>query len=263
MSDLMSVLGPLKSRSRYHRNEALEALKENDLELANEEFEAARAPINEGISFLKGLGAPDPESKERPGENDVLIAVQLADFWGILGGVYRTQGDDHLSEAIKAYDEGNKYESSKRFNILSSYNRVNRLVVRILKDPQLLSDPQPLVPDIEGPEQKTMSQLLDEAGTEIERQLTAGRSDRAWALTDLAMVRLLGDLPKVDIALHDLDESTANDIFPYESTLKVIRELIDRKLPMQDKLIGVGERFRAKLPPTLQGQPLASQSVTA
>jgi hypothetical protein len=262
MSELMSVLEPLKRRSRYHRNEALEALKEDDPDQAAEDFAAAREAINDAINRLKALGAPDPASSERANETEIVIAEQLADCWGILGGICRAQGDDYLSDARDAYDEGYKYESSPRFNILSSYNRVNRLVVRILKEPELLYDPPPLVTDIDVPE-KTMVQLLSEADMEIERQLVAGRRDRVWALADLVTVRLLGSLPKGNVALNDLEESTGNDTFPSESMLKVIRELLKRPLPMQDDLVYVGERLRAKLPLILQGEALASQSASA
>src|SRR5260370_21617735 len=213
----------------------------------------------EAIRSLQDLGTPDLSSPKRASETEITIAEQLADCWGILGGVYRSQGD--LDEARKAYDEGYKDESSNRFNVINTYNRVNRLVVRILAKPDLLSDSAPLVEDIEEP--ATMRQLLGKADEEIERQLREGRRDKPWALADLAMVRLLGSLQNFDLALNALDESSANDPFPYASMLKVIRELIDRRLPMQDELIIAGERLRARLPQTLRGESLASESVPA
>ena len=261
MSDLKTQLAPYKERSRYHRTEALEAMDEGDQVQADRDFAAAAAAMSEAIDYVKGLGAPDPESKEPANEAEIIMATQLADCWGILGGVHRAHGPDYWEDAISAYDNGNRYESSTRFNILNTYNRVNRLVVRILKDPDLLSEPPPFVTDI-GSDKKTMRELLSEADHEIERQLRAGRTDRPWALADLAMVRLLGGLPNVDLALNDLDAST-DETFPYESTLKVIRELVARRLPMHDSIISVGERLRAKLPPMLQGERLSSQSVTA
>ncbi len=259
MSDLKNELEPLKRRSRYHRNEALEALKEGDTKQATEEFESSREAIREAIRRLQDLGAPDLSSPKRASEAEITIAEQLADCFGILGGVYRSKGD--LREARNAYDEGNKYESSNRFNVLNTYNRVNRLVVRILENPDLLSDSSPPVMDIEGA--PTMRQLLKETDEEIERQLREGRRDRAWALADLAMVRLLGGLPNFELALNDLDESSANDPFPYSSMLKVIRELIDRRLPMDNELTIAGERLRAKLPETMRGESLAAVSVPA
>jgi tetratricopeptide (TPR) repeat protein len=259
MSDLMNELESLKRRSRYHRKEALEAIKEGDNEQAAEEFESAREAIRVAIRRLEDLGVPDLSSPRRASEAEITIAEQLADCWGVLGGVYRSEAN--LNEARNAYDEGYKYESSKRFNILSTYNRLNRLVVRILQNPDLLSESSSQVVDIEEP--ATMRQLLRETDEEIERQLREGRRDRPWALADLAMVRLLGRLDTFDLALNALDASSANDPFPYDSMLKVIRELVNLHLPMQDELIIAGERLRARLPQILQGDSLPSESVPA
>ena len=263
MNDLKRVLDAFKRRSRYHRDAALEARKDKNSTLEDEEFNAAIAAINEAIESLQALGVPDPQSTERASEAEIVIANQMADCRGILGGIYRAQGRHSWSNAIAEYDKGYIYESSTRFNILSTYNRVNRLVLRILKDPKLLSDPAPIVENIEGSFSQTMPELLSETDNEIERQLRNGRTDRVWALADLAMVRLLGNSPNVDVALDDFDKSAGNDVFPYESMLKVIRELVAQKLPMQSNLISVGERLRAKLPLSLQGKPLSLQSVTA
>jgi len=256
MSDLSNELEPYKLRSRRHRNKAIKALEDDVEEQAAGEFKKSREAMNEALRYLQDLGAPDPKSEKRASEGEMAIAEQLADCWGILGGVCRAQGD--LDGAKDAYDNGYTYESSRRFKILNTYNRVNRLVVRILQSPELLSDPPPFVTDIAEPEKKTMPELLGETAEEIERQLHEGRQDRAWALADFAMVRVLGGLDGVDGALNALDESSANNPFPYHSTLKVIRELTQRQLPMRDKLIAVGEHLRQKLPQTMQGEPLAS-----
>lgn len=265
MSDLKTLLESLKKRSGYHRVQGLEALKKGQSDRAKRSFDAARAAITEAIEKAENLGVPDPQSTKPASEAEIMIAKELADCWGILGGVYRAEGLDSLSKGIEAYDKGYIYESSGRFHILSSYNRVNRLVVRILKDPGLLSVPPPVVEDINEPIKKTMPKLLSEADIEIEQQLRAGRPDREWALADLAMVRILGGLPEVKVqsALTDFDKSAENNLYPYDSMLKVIRELVDRNLPMQQLLIDTGERLRAKLPPNLRGEPLSPQSVTA
>lgn len=263
MSDLKSVLDPFKRRSRYHRDAALEARQDNNSQREAEEFGEAVEAIRKAIEELEKLGVPDPASPERASEAEIVIAKQMADCRGILGGIYRAQGAGSWSDAIAEYDEGYKYESSPRFDILNTYNRVNRLVVRILRAPDLLSQPLPFVEDIDKSTKKTMPDLLSEADNEIERQLKAGRTDRVWALADLVMVRLLGGLPNVDVALDDFDKSAGNDVFPYDSMLKVIRELVVQNLPMHQTLVSTGERLRAKLPPRLQGDPLFPQSATA
>ncbi len=250
MSDLSKRLEPYKQRSRRHRNSAIKALEDGAAVKAASEFKRSHEVMDEALQYLRDLGAPHLKAAEEATEGEIAVAEQLADCWGIIGGVYRAQGD--LEGARVAYDNGYAYESSKRFNILNTYNRVNRLVVRILQCPQLLSDPPPLVTNVAKHEKQTMPELLGEASEEIERQLRKGRQDRAWALADCAMVRLLGGLDGVDRTLNDLDSISKNDPFPYHSMLKVIRELTQRQLPMKDKLIAVGERLRQKLPQTMQ-----------
>lgn len=255
MSDLSSQVESYKLRSRRHRNKALEALEGGDAERAEAEFGQSLRAMEGAIQYLKEIGVPDPESGEGASAGEVEVAQQLADCWGMVGGVYRAQR--RLAEAKDAYDNGYEFESSKRFNILSTYNRVNRLVVRILQSPQLLSDSPPAVTDVPGREGETIPALLSEAAEEVERQLREGRKDRTWALADLVMVRLLGGLGGVDAALSAFDESVSeNDPFPHHSMLKVVRELAEAQLPVADKLIEVGERLREKLPDAMRGKPL-------
>lgn len=256
MGDLSSLLETYKLKSRRHRNKALSALEDGDAERARAEFGESIRVMEGALQYLNDIGAPDPRHEESASAGEAEVAEQLADCWGIIGGVYRAEG--RLAAAKDAYDKGYEFESSKRFNILNTYNRVNRLVVRILQNPELLSDPPPAVTDIPEQEGRTMASLLGEAAEEIERQLPDRHKDRAWALADLAMVRLLGRQGGVDAALNALGESSKNDSFPYHSMLKVIRELAEVQLPMADKLVEVGESLRGKLPDAMRGQPLES-----
>lgn len=260
MSELASRLEPYKLRSRRYRKQALHSLETGDPAQAAQNFAMSRRAIREALAYLEDLGAPDLRTPEPASEGDVEIAKQLADCWGVLGGIYRAEGGDQLRDAKEAYDNGFTYERCRRFNLPSTYNRVNRLVVRILETPRLLFEPLPLVTDVPEAERKTMPSLLGEAEEEIDRQLRnrLREDDRAWAYADLAMVRLLGGLKGVDLALEKLDESSRNDTYPYESTLKVIRELLQRELPIRKEIIAFGEHLREKLPPGLQGEPLGA-----
>lgn len=254
MSDLVSHVESYKLRSRRLRNKALKTLEDGDAGQAAAEFRESVRVMEDALEYLNEMGAPDPELGESASEGEAEVAEQLADCWGIIGGVYRAQG--RLADAKEAYDKGYVFESSRRFDILNTYNRVNRLVVRILQRPELLSDPPPAVADIPGHEGRTMPSLLSETAEEIERQLGKGREDRTWALADLAMVRLLGGLDGAAAALKALDESSINDPFPYHSMLKVVRELAEVRLPIADKLVEVGEHLREKLPDSMRGKPL-------
>ncbi|MFY9570397.1 MAG: hypothetical protein WAV20_03210, partial [Blastocatellia bacterium] len=251
MNDLSNALEPYKLRARRHRGKALDALESGDAVHAQKEFEKAHRALAEALDHLRSLGVPDLEVAKPAREGEIAIAGQIADCHGMIGGIYRTEGK--FSEAIQEYDKGYMYESSRRFNILNSYNRVNRLVLRILDKPKLLFNPMP-VGDVHPQEGKSMRQLLRDCAVEIDRQLREGRADKAWALADLALVRLLGGLEGVETALDALDES-AKDYFPYESMLKVIRDLTQKQLAVAG-LVDVGERLRRKLPQSIQGEPL-------
>jgi hypothetical protein len=253
MSVLAARMDEYKQRSRRFRNDALEAQKHAPEE-AREQFEMAAETVRDAIGYLRRLGDPDPRALDLAPEDEVEIARQLADCWGMLGGVYRAAGE--LSNAKDAYDTGAVYEKSPRFRILNTYNQVNRLVVRILEQPDLLSPAGDVVTDLPERRDVPMRALLREMADEIERQLHEGRPDRPWALADLLMVRVLGELEGVGAALAALDESSANDTFPYESTLKVVRELMTRRLHVHDQLVSVGAQLQSRLPPDAQGEPI-------
>lgn len=253
MSSISSQVEPFKLRSRRCRNRALEALARGDAELAEAQFGTAVEAMGRAIEFLANLGIPDPESARPASEAEIELATQLADCWGMLGGVHRAAG---LRErAIAAYDEGFRFEGSPRFAILSTYNRVNRLVVRILVTPGLLDEPAPPVQLPDG-RAVTMPELLEEVRDEISCQLRAGRRDRPWALADLVLVSVLGGLEGVTTALRGLGESSANDPFPFQSTLKVVWELAALDLPCRAGLIWLGEHLRRKLQ-SMPGEPVA------
>lgn len=257
-STLAGRMEPFKRRSRRFRNHAIGA-RARDSQAAGEHFAMAAETLQEAIDYLRGLGDPDPHARPAASESEVEIAAQLADCWGMLGGVYRAEGK--LPLAREAYDAGAVYESSRRFGILNTYNQVNRLIVRIMERPELLSPAAPPVTDLPGTPAAPMHQLLHQTTEEIERQLREGRMDRPWALADLVMVRLLGGQEGVDQALAALDESSANDFFPYESTLRVIRELAAKRLSVHDRLIALGEQLQRRLPEHLRGEPLQPASV--
>jgi hypothetical protein len=64
-------------------------------------------------------------------------AGELADIYGQIGGALREE--DRLLEAAAAYDVGHGYEV--RHGLPSTYNALNRLVTRILLDPDAVVDP--------------------------------------------------------------------------------------------------------------------------
>ena len=189
------------------------------------------------------------------------MAEQLADFWGIQGGLYRSRGSalpdgsrsGDLETAIQAYDRGARYESSKRFGLLNSYNTVNRLVLRIIQKPDILNAGE-TVPG----EKKPMVDLLEEAAKLIEGQLDKGRTDVAWALADLAMIELLCDGIDLEPILEQFDEATVTDKYPLESMLNVIRDLLRAGIRPRGRFVQTGEQIRGKLPEPMKGPALGT-----
>ena len=252
---LGSELEPFKLRARRHRGRMLKALESADRESAAAEFKQAKAAIDEAFELLKRYPAPEIDSTRPAGQGERAVAQQLADFHGILGGLYRSRGDkseNDLEAAIEEYDKGSRYEMSERFHILNSYNLVNRLVLRILTDPTLLISKKPVERG------KNMDHLLDEAAGKIEEQLGNGRDDVQWALADLAMLELLQEKGDVKSTLDELYETAKTDPYPLQSMLGVIRDLLRHDVPLQKRIIEVGEHLRSKLPESMKGEPLTS-----
>ena len=261
MSILTKKMLPFKLRAKRHRGNMLVALECGDRTKAEEEFRNAESVIEEAFQFLNKYERPEPAALERAGEGETAVAEQLADFWGIRGGLYRSRGSavpdgsgrTDLDIAIKAYDHGSLYESSPRFGLLNSYNTVSRLVLRILRQPAILEADEP-APGLE----KRMLDLLEDAATLIEGQIDKGRADVAWALADFAMIELLRNGIDLDSILDQLDQATLTDKYPFESMLNVIRDLLRAGIHPRERFLRVGEQIRGKLPEPMKGTPLTT-----
>jgi hypothetical protein len=245
MNELARRMEPYRLRAKRYRNHAVEARAQGGPDAAGQLFDRAAHTLREAIGYLEGLGVPDPRATDPATGEEVEIARQLADCWGMLGGIHRTAGD--LDAARVAYDRGAEYESTPRFRILNTYNQVNGLVIRILAHPEFLSRPGGMVDDVPGQPPQPMGALLARAADEIQRQLDAGREDIPWALADLALVRVLGGLDGVDSAVAALDRSSPVETFPFESALKVVRELAECGLPMRSALESLAARYEAAI----------------
>jgi hypothetical protein len=252
---LAKDLESMKQRSRRHRGKMLQALEAQDVETAEREFKNSKEAIDEAFAALKRYPVPRL-SGDAAGEGEIEVAKQLADLWGMCGGLLRARGSAELGDfdaAIASYDTGYTFESNPRFHIRSSYNTVNRLVLRILRYPEILdSDEAP--PGLHT----SLIKALGHAAKEIENQLDAGRSDVPWALADLVLVEVLS-LGDETSALSQLDSYTRQDTYPLQSLLNVVRDLRRVLVPgsaRSERLLSVGEWLRSHLPSTLQGRPL-------
>ncbi len=256
MSILTKEMEPFKLRAKRHRGNMITALANGDRSKAEEEFPSAESAINEAFQYLAKYERPDPEAPGHASEGEITVAEQLADFWGIRGGLYRSRGSalpdgsrsGDLETAIQAYDQGARYESSERLGLLNSYNTVNRLVLRIIRQPDILKAEEAVPGD-----RKRMADLLEDAAKLIEAQLDKGRTDVAWALADLAMIELLCDGIDLEPILKQVDEATVTDKYPLESMLNVIRDLLRAGIRPRGRFVQTGEQIRGKLPEPMKG----------
>jgi tetratricopeptide (TPR) repeat protein len=155
--------------------EALRALKKEATVLRNlGEFDGALSMLDEVIGELEKLQAEqdiDPADATK-------VRVEMADTWGMKGGVYR-RFEDPLknAEALAAYKQGRKIE---QIDGKSTYNLTNTITLRIT-----LGETSP-----------TDSEMRDDlqiAIADLERKTEGARDDEWWAWSDLGQFYLLLD----------------------------------------------------------------------
>ena len=143
-----------------------------------------------------------------------------AELYGMIGGVRREQGN--LAASVAAYDEGFRLEP-----VENTYNELNRLVVRILLEPRVLTDPDAL---------QSFSQLqpvnvpmaLQLLGPQIRHQIEVSRNTDYWAYGDLAFTSALtGDGDEMRDALDGMQTCAppASAYRKYHETLGALASL--------------------------------------
>jgi hypothetical protein len=170
-------------------------------------------------------------------QHRALMAAELSDCFGLIGGVQRRWADEttgaerssHLKASIRAYDEGFAYEADPQYGIVNTYNRVNRLVVRVLLAPEALTAASTVAIDPDITPLNLVTEL-DSAAAAIREQITGPRRGDYWALADLALLEvLLGNRPAA-LAYADFIALSPPD-FAYASALAALRPLADLPLP--------------------------------
>jgi tetratricopeptide (TPR) repeat protein len=152
-----------------------------------------------------------------------LAGAELADLHGILGGTLADQGD--LVAAAKAYDDGFKVDS--RYNPLSSYNALNRLVMRIRLIPGVLTQPELMRKEarldfVDVPYELALLQ------TKLERHVEHERANDFWAAGDLALTAALnGSIEVTSKAAERFSKCAPPEfaITAYRRTLAALGEL--------------------------------------
>ena len=160
------------------------------------------------------------------------LAAELADVYGLLGGVEKRwaltlTGEnrrDHLAASLSAYDKGFGYEQDLRSD--ETYNRVNRLVGRVLLNPRAL-DPDYAVDDF--------AQQLRKADNMLTETVQSTRQKDPWAYCDLGTVRLLRNSPDALLVFQDLDRLRP-PVFVYYSTLATLLPLAEVAADLRPEL---------------------------
>jgi tetratricopeptide (TPR) repeat protein len=147
------------------------------------------------------------------------LAGEVADCFGISGGAYRRMGK--IDEAIEMYDKGYEYEANPDYEIQSSYNLVNRIVLRILENPILLHE---------------MRNSIKEAISILQNQIKSTRDRDWWAWADLGLLRILNYENDLALEAYKKIKSLGPSESNIESMINVLKSLetqiisVDRNL---------------------------------
>jgi hypothetical protein len=155
------------------------------------------------------------------------LHAELADVYGVLGGVERrwalasngADRDDHLARSVAAYDSGFEYELRLEARDATTYNRINRLVGRVLREPRVLEEP--------GEDGVDVRAGLRDAEREVQESISSSRRRDPWAYCDLGTIQLLLGTAGADGAsvVHKL-ERLRPQRFVYESWMATLALLV-------------------------------------
>jgi tetratricopeptide (TPR) repeat protein len=184
---------------------------ENDPEIydeALEELEEARELLLRELSSLERDSSAGTEFQQSRRRN---IARELADCFGLAGGIYRRKGQ--YEEAISMYNQGYEYERNPSYQIQDSYNMTNRIVLRILNEPEAFESLKP---------------LIEEAIAIIQEQVDGPRRKEWWAWADLGLLYLLNKNEKQALKSYDYFKECGALPKHYDSSREVLVELNEK-----------------------------------
>jgi hypothetical protein len=163
-------------------------------------------------------------------EDRKKLAVRLADCYGPLGGIARRAGD--YRRALELYEKGSELERNSAYEIKSTYNRVQWIVVQILIDPSSLS--------------RSDSEVIERARGMLDL-LSENLVPDAWTSADVFLLStILGDRRRLRRAWDSLIETEPTEDV-YKSGLLVLQDLA-KKLPDNELLRYAIDLYKSKLP---------------
>jgi Tetratricopeptide Repeats-Sensor len=184
----------------------------------DDDWEGAVSDLQEALDLLRDHMAEAPQ----PAPSG--LASELADTYGLIGGIQRRWGlqlngeerERHLQESVAAYDEGFSYERDLPPNEANTYNRVNRLIGRVLLDAHVLEKDGDAVPEF--------TDELRSAEEVLTQEIGSTRQKDPWAYCDLGTVQLLLGKPDALSTFHLLGRLRP-PAFVYDSTLASLQLL--------------------------------------
>jgi hypothetical protein len=208
MSDITQTIIELKTQAKNRRD-----LKR---------WDRAAALIMEAI----GLAETEYNSTEAR-EWRVKMAIELADCWGILGGLERrralepasggAQRQEHLRRSIDAYDKGYEYEKEALGSGNSTYNQLNRLLVRLLACDGTV--------DLRAEFEKLRPKLAT-----VAEQISSRPIDNVWSAADMALLNILLGRQDAATAYAPFERMQPPD-FARQSALEMLIPLAKLDLP--------------------------------
>ena len=198
------------------------------------DWEGALTDLQEAIGILLDLKAEvSPSVASR-------LATEFADTYGLIGGIEKRwalqlDGEErrrHLEASLAAYDKGFSYEHDLGPNDANTYNRVNRLVGRVLLDTRVLQNDAKFTEDLRIAEKV----LYEQIGS-------GGRQKDPWAYSDLGTVRLLRGKPDALAAYRELDQLRPPR-FVYDSALTTLQPLCDVASDLRPDLVQAVAQLR-------------------
>ena len=193
------------------------------------DWDSAIADLNDAIDLLQDR--LEESSSAAPG----WLKAELADAFGMIGGIEKRWGLElegeqrrrHLKASVDAYDMGFNYEQGLDSSDANTYNRINRLVGRVLLDKNVLRGGGDAAPEF--------AEGLRQAEEIVTKEIETARQRDPWAYCDLGTVRLLRGKPDALSVFHDL-ERLRPDAFVYESVLSSLQPLSEEASDLRPDL---------------------------
>lgn len=200
------------------------------------DYEEALNDLYHAIGRLSyGLEKIGTQESLSIGQDRSSLLRQLADCYGMAGGVYRrkaTVDRTNLENSIKMYDNGRKLEYDTLSDIQNSYNITNAIAVRVIQDAKCL--------DTQGTD-------IQKAITTIQKQVEVKRRDEWWAWADLGLLYLLIGREIEAFQAYSRFQDTGPRARDYVSTLSVLDELAQALRPIYPRITKFIERVIQEL----------------